>query len=185
MSTSDLSWRHRDARALWRKTYGPIPAGFHIHHVDGNVHNNRLDNLQCLPGAEHLREHMVRASPELKAVRSAAAKRNQPKTKAWHASAAGLAWHRDHGKAAWTTRQPVRKTCVVCAAPYLDITRRSDTRFCSNNCKSEWRRRSRVDDVDRVCVGCGVTFRANQYTKIRACSKTCAWVERRRTKSAC
>ena len=43
---------HRD---VWIKNNGPIPTGFHIHHVDENASNNRLDNLKCLSASEHSR----------------------------------------------------------------------------------------------------------------------------------
>lgn len=45
---------HRD---VWQYYNGPIPSGHHIHHADGDWDNNDVDNLECLPVAEHRRVH--------------------------------------------------------------------------------------------------------------------------------
>ena len=44
-------------RVIWEEAYGPIPAGYDIHHKDNNPHNNSLDNLMCMTHAEHLALH--------------------------------------------------------------------------------------------------------------------------------
>ena len=44
-------------RLIWEQTFGPIPDGCVIHHVDGNGHNNRLDNLMLLTQAQHRELH--------------------------------------------------------------------------------------------------------------------------------
>jgi hypothetical protein len=36
-------------------TNGKIPSGFDIHHIDCNRENNSIENLECLPKAEHTR----------------------------------------------------------------------------------------------------------------------------------
>src|SRR5258708_4095523 len=46
-------------RSIWELINGPIPDGFHIHHIDGNKLNNNIENLQCLSHAEHLSLHMT------------------------------------------------------------------------------------------------------------------------------
>lgn len=61
-STADgVGYRHidgkREHRVFWEETYGPIPEGHVIHHIDGNPSNNALDNLACLTNAEHVRLH--------------------------------------------------------------------------------------------------------------------------------
>ena len=48
------SSRHR---RLWVKTYGSIPEGKHIHHIDGNRNNNTLENLVCVSRSMHRRMH--------------------------------------------------------------------------------------------------------------------------------
>ena len=44
-------------RLVWEAANGPIPAGYVIHHKNRNRADNKLENLQCLTQAEHLRLH--------------------------------------------------------------------------------------------------------------------------------
>lgn len=46
-------------RYIWEVNYGDIPAGYVIHHKDGNKNNNSIDNLECIPLSEHSRIHML------------------------------------------------------------------------------------------------------------------------------
>lgn len=50
-------------RKIWENAYGKIPVdaegfSYEIHHIDGNHHNNSLDNLQLLSIREHLNIHL-------------------------------------------------------------------------------------------------------------------------------
>jgi hypothetical protein len=44
-------------RKVWILANGPIPAGHHIHHINGDKLDNRLENLRCLSNAEHTALH--------------------------------------------------------------------------------------------------------------------------------
>lgn len=44
-------------REVWKDANGEIPEGHVIHHKDGDKSNNALENLECLPTAEHLKIH--------------------------------------------------------------------------------------------------------------------------------
>ena len=44
-------------RGCWEAHHGPIPEGFHVHHVDGDTCNNRIENLVCLSLSEHRAIH--------------------------------------------------------------------------------------------------------------------------------
>lgn len=44
-------------RRLYEQHFGPIPKGYHIHHIDGNHSNNHIDNLQCVSAKEHYDIH--------------------------------------------------------------------------------------------------------------------------------
>lgn len=42
---------------VWERQNGPIPAGYCIHHRDGDKQNNAIDNLECLTPTAHKRLH--------------------------------------------------------------------------------------------------------------------------------
>lgn len=44
-------------RRVWSEAHGPIPDGFHVHHIDGDRSNNALENLRAVSFAEHRRLH--------------------------------------------------------------------------------------------------------------------------------
>jgi hypothetical protein len=44
-------------RVIYESTQGPIPGGWHVHHIDGDSLNNSPSNLQALPPGEHSRIH--------------------------------------------------------------------------------------------------------------------------------
>ncbi len=42
-------------RYIWEKEIGKIPDGWDIHHKNEMKHDNRIENLECLPKSEHTR----------------------------------------------------------------------------------------------------------------------------------
>ena len=44
-------------RKIWKDNFGEIPAGYEIHHIDGNRNNNNLSNLKCVTIYEHYQIH--------------------------------------------------------------------------------------------------------------------------------
>jgi hypothetical protein len=69
---------------------------------------------------------------------------------------------------------PVTRRCRYCRVTFTRITRNPAGVFCSNACKSAWRRASGIDDEKRTCAKCGGTFIVNRYAKQDFCSYTCA-----------
>lgn len=49
-------WRER-ARVVWEDAHGPVPAGVVIHHKNRDPLDDRIENLEALTRAEHVREH--------------------------------------------------------------------------------------------------------------------------------
>ncbi|HXI14811.1 MAG TPA: HNH endonuclease signature motif containing protein [Chloroflexota bacterium] len=169
---------------IWKAANGPIPPEHHIHHRDHNPLNNELDNLDCLPAAEHRALHGNERRGKSEPWHKDALARARAKAAEWHASDAGRAWHSEHGKRTWQGRQPHARICDQCAREFQCITLRDSDRFCSNVCRSQWRRASGVDDEDRICAACGTVFRINRYYKARCCSRTCAQRLRRDQRTA-
>lgn len=169
---------------VYRDHYGEIQPGFHVHHVDGNPGNNQPENLVCISVGEHMRAHWTperRANhvcstpwtPERLAKNKEHCARIRPLTKAWHASEEGRAMHRQIGALGYKNFVPITKQCQHCGCDFQTRKSGHQDLFCSNACKSAWRRASGVDDETRVCVICGKDFVANKYTKIRTCSLSC------------
>ena len=58
-----LGTRSRDGRrcsvhrAYWEAYHGPIPKGHHVHHINGDRLDNRIENLACMSAGEHVRLH--------------------------------------------------------------------------------------------------------------------------------
>lgn len=157
-------------RVVWQHFNGHIPKRAHIHHRDGDAFNNQPDNLVCVAADEHLSFH-----GKLRAGQSAdIIAHTRPSAAAWHASAAGRAWHREHWerdcKEALYAREP--RACDACGQQYDAIKRPAD-RFCSGACKSKWRRDAGLDDVERKCEGCGSAFFANRFKLGAFCSRKC------------
>jgi hypothetical protein len=48
------------SRLLYSHFVAPIPKGYHIHHIDGDQTNDRLENLQCLSASDHRKLHKRR-----------------------------------------------------------------------------------------------------------------------------
>jgi hypothetical protein len=161
-------------REVWKAAYGQIPQGAHIHHVDGDPLNNKLENLRCVTPKQHAQEHIT---PGLTAWRRAHMDAIRPLTKAWHSSEEGLEWHQQHGKNVFANRPATERACEQCDSHY--ISNGAVSRFCSNACKSAWRRSARLDDVERTCAGCGNVFRVNRYKPNKCCTRACSWAVRR------
>lgn len=47
-------------RYVWEKEKGKIPKGYDIHHINKKKYDNRIENLECLPKAEHTKKYSPR-----------------------------------------------------------------------------------------------------------------------------
>lgn len=127
---------------VWKYYNGDIPKGYHIHHVDGNTHNNDISNLNLIHGTLHLRfegKKRFKENPEwAKEFHS----KGIEKAKEWHKSEEGRKWHKEHGKKCWINKQYFTKNCEVCNKEYKTPFP-TNSKFCHANCKATALRRRR------------------------------------------
>lgn len=159
---------------IWKDANGPVPDGYHIHHKDGNSLNNDLSNLECVPGSEHVSEHMQNQPDEHWDRNRVHLGEIRPLASEWHKSEEGHQWHVQHSKEIWDNRGSESHCCAQCGATYETRDRRKTSRFCSNKCRTAARLASGVDDEDRICEWCQSPFRINRYKKAQCCSLVCS-----------
>lgn len=56
-------------RLVWEEAHGPLPEGWHVHHLNGDTLDNRLENLVALPGVKHARLHGKLTDEQVEAIR--------------------------------------------------------------------------------------------------------------------
>lgn len=160
---------------IYKDHYGPIPDGYHVHHIDDDPLNNSPENLAIVPDSEHVADHSRRWHATNPQESQAHMDHMQKLAAAWHRSDEGRAWHREHGKRTWENRPAVSKQCDSCGSTFVDKTLGNKARFCSNKCKTRWRRAVGLDRVERICAICGSEFTTNKYGKARTCSRSCRY----------
>ena len=166
--------RERMHRYVWKHYYGDIPKGFRVHHVDGDKSNNDISNLALLPHEAHVKLHAKNRSPETLKKLQDNCERIRLLAKAWHSSNEGREWHKDQWqKTKDKLFEKKEFVCENCGKTFLAPNNGSN-RFCSNACKSAYRRKMGLDDVVKVCAYCGKEYKANKYKKTKYCSTECA-----------
>lgn len=163
---------------VWEYYNGPVPKGYHVHHIDENKEHNYIENLQLISKSKHSELHAKENVEDnydkmIKNLENNAI----PKATEWHKSEEGREWHKEHYENI-KEKFHVKKeyTCLYCGKKF--ITQKGNNKFCSNNCKSAWRRKLGVDNEERICICCGQTFTTNKYSKAKTCSRKCAAVYR-------
>lgn len=158
-------------RAVWQYFYGEIPEGYHVHHINGNKTDNRIENLQLKLESEHLSYHSN--LPEAREHQMKAIKCAQEKAKLWHKTDEARELHRQWAIESAKKVKPVPLVCQQCGKHYESKNRLS--KFCSNTCRATHRRNSGVDNEMRICLVCGAQYEVNKYKHGKCCSKKCAW----------
>lgn len=159
---------------VWEMYYRrPVPDGYVVHHIDGDPTNNDIENLFAMPASEHMRLH-VSERYDIDRLRQLAAI-GREHAKAWHGTPEGRRFHAEIGKLTWEGAYEVRKACESCGREYTTWNlAECRSRFCSNKCKSAWRRRTGFDNEQRTCPYCGASFTVNKYARTTHCSRVCA-----------
>ena len=162
-------------RYVWEFYNTKIPDGYEVHHIDFDRSNNNISNLQLLTVSEHKKLHGELLTDEQREWRRNNLIQNaQPKAAEWHKSDAGKQLHK--ALIAQQRKLGVFKhklTCTNCGKMFVG-EKRTKNIFCSNACKSAYRRKNKTDNVERVCEFCGKTFFADKYKPTKTCSRSCA-----------
>lgn len=172
---TDIGKRERLHNFVYRTEYHLpyIPTGYHIHHIDGNKDNNEPGNLQMITSHEHEQYHGNNVSGKRKAQRTKnIIEKAMPAARKWHSSDQGIQWHRQNGIETYKARKEIKYICDCCGNEFE--TRHiygNSNKFCSNKCKAAYRRKSGVDNVERSCARCGITFKCNKYSLAKYCDE--------------
>lgn len=180
-------------RQIYFDNYGEIPKGFDVHHKDGNPYNNSPENFELKTRSAHQRDHInekLKANPGYLEKFQKAGIKIAPQ---WHKSSEGLKWHSENAKKngfgsqhAFNKFKDKEYHCQFCKNIYDKKTPRS--KFCSNKCKSAYRRSIKKDMEQRICEYCLNGFTAPKYSKIKTCSRVCAktlyWVQKNNSQSS-
>ena len=157
---------------VWEKYNGVRKKGYQIHHKDGNFANNSIENLEEITIKEHqcIRHKM---SEERRQKQREWCDKIRPYTKEWHKSEEGTLWHKQHAQQHnFGHIKYGERKCQVCGKIFEAKT--NHQKFCSNVCKSKYRRLLKLDEITNRCEWCGNEFKTNKYSKARFCSRHCA-----------
>ena len=162
-------------RVVWEFYNCPIPEGYHVHHIDHDKSNNEISNLCLMTSKEHRKIHGIELTEhEINWRRENIKKNAIPKAAEWHGSEAGVLWHKEQYEKTKSKLHEISAfVCEECGASF-EATRNGHNRFCSNKCRSAYRRKTGKDNVIRKCEACGKEFTASKYKKTVSCSPKCA-----------
>src|SRR4029077_15135662 len=94
----------------------------------------------------------------------------------WHSSREGLEWHKKHYEK--TSKKLMHKlyprVCTFCKNKFKSKIKSLERNvFCSNNCRSAWRRKNKPDHKKVNCKQCGKEFETLRYLPNAFCSREC------------
>ena len=162
-------------RAVWEYHNGEIPKGYHIHHIDGNIDNNDISNLECIPAREHLSMHAKKnmENEEYRERNRQQLEEARELANEWHRSEQGREWHREHAKRSILKgcAHDKEKVCEYCGKEFLGT---AIQKYCSVTCqrKARTKRINKFGDHIRICECCGEEYEAKKYNQ-RFCSSKC------------
>lgn len=166
--------RYRLHRYIYQKYYGEIPKGYDIHHIDHNKDNNEIENLQLLERNKHKQRHAKEITEEQREFyRNNINEKARPKAIEWHKSPEGREWHKKQYEVSlglYKGQHAIKITmkCLYCGKEYETIKTGSN-KFCSNNCKSAYRRKLGIDNETRKCNKCNKEYIVNKYSFRKYC----------------
>lgn len=165
--------RKRLHRYVWEFYNGDIEKGFDIHHIDGNKSNNDISNLAKLPRSKHAEYHgNIQTDELINKKRVNMKEKVLPAAIEWHRSEEGRKWHSKHSLEISKNLKEKEYKCSYCGETFYKKPYGTN-KFCSNKCKSAYRRKMGFDNIEKICDKCGGVFIDDKYNKRRFCSKEC------------
>ena len=165
--------RKRLHRYIWESDVGVIPKGYQVHHIDHDKNNNDISNLELIHQSRHMSYHGIfNAKNNYDEMIKNLDEVARPKASEWHGSKEGVEWHKKHYESVkHKLHIEYNRSCIVCEKEYVTI--QTNSKFCSNACKSRYRRSMGLDNITKNCVICGKEFTSNKYAKVETCSASC------------
>ncbi|MDD4280560.1 MAG: HNH endonuclease signature motif containing protein [Candidatus Sumerlaeales bacterium] len=159
-------------RYIYEQHYGELPSDMSVHHIDHNKDNNSPENLTALDRVEHMRHHGETMSEEQRQwCRDNINNNARPAACVWHGSDEGREWHKKHYEQMKDAFHRVElRNCKHCGTEFVSVR----DGYCSNACKSAYRRAMGYDNITLVCPICGETYETNKYKLAETCSRSCA-----------
>lgn len=165
-------------REVWKAHHGVIPDGYHVHHRDGNTSNNAIENLELMPGLEHLKMHGETQTVGQREQSRQRINSMRDKATEWHRSTEGRAWHKEHGKEIWAGRKPITCKCDNCGMEFETLALHGNVRFCSEPCKQRYAYNHRAEKgltKTQTCQWCGKEYQVYKYEgRQKFCGRSCS-----------
>lgn len=163
---------------VWEKFNGEVPHGYHIHHKDHNTNNNNIENLALMTEEKHLSYHANLQNKE--ETKKLLLRYAQPKAIEWHKSKEGRQWHKEqYNNTKDKLHQRLIIKCLTCGKVIEVGKGGAGNKFCSNKCRSQYRRNIGIDNKEFICRYCGNSFVTNKYSPAKYCSKECRVIGKR------
>ena len=120
-------------RLVWSDVNGTVPKGWHVHHINHDRSDNRLENLALMEGREHAGHHGGEPTP----ARLAAYQEAVPRLQAGNAKLTREQRSRA-AREGWIACRESMLGVIICAVCGKEYTtpRPTRTKFCGNNCKA-------------------------------------------------
>lgn len=91
----------------------------------------------------------------------------------WHKSDDGRAHHKKVGFVGWDKFVPIEICCDQCSRTFMSRNMNKVERFCTNACKSAWRRDQKLDHIYKKCPVCNCEYFSSKYARAKTCSRAC------------
>jgi hypothetical protein len=162
---------------VWEFYNGKRPENQHIHHIDHDRSNNDIQNLECLSKKKHKEKHLDEQRARAKTPEGKA--RTEKMRLAgieWLATEEGRKFRKEQMTKMRASQRLIDKACEYCGKSFQ--TKENFAKFCSRYCYHTKRRKDGIDDVEKTCLICGLSYKSRKYIKSHTCSDRCRGIYR-------